>query len=152
MTQIIPLSFLIHRKYVHSLHWDVPFLAVLRSKLPLWKWPILLLSIIFRRGHIFSLLCQSLRAVFNLCSQMAPQSYSDHLTSQMYPAPRSHSFPGSVQYSVDSVTQGRSFPSGAQSLCLDSLEDANGSCLTLMALDYEQKLKGKLFLSAWHFP
>lgn len=50
MTQIIPLSFLIHRKYVHSLNWEVPFLAVLCSTLPLWKWPILLLSMIFRCG------------------------------------------------------------------------------------------------------
>lgn len=60
LTKIIQLSFLIHRKYFRILNWNLPLLVALRTELPLWSWPILSLSVIFRKGHVFSLFCQSL--------------------------------------------------------------------------------------------
>lgn len=114
MTKIIQLSFLIHRKYFHILNWNLPFLVALRTELPLCNWLNLSLSMIFRRGHILSLFCQSVGVY--LCHGMVYQPYSDHLPGQIHPEHRSHSLPGTNRFSAP----GHTIPfSGLQSPFLD---------------------------------
>lgn len=116
MTQIIPLSFLIHRKYFYILHWDLPFLMALRTELPLWKWPILLLSMIFGRGHTFSLFCQSLEVVF-IC---AIEWFINHIQTicpvRPIQNPDHTAFLEQKQCPTSSLPQGRPFPSWSHSL------------------------------------
>lgn len=151
MTQIIPLSFLIHGKYFYILHWDLPFLMALRTELPLWKWPILLLSMIFGRGHTFSLFCQSLEVVF-IC---AIEWFINHI--QIICPVRPIQNPDRTAFLEQNQWKPVLCPREDHSLLgatvsFSGPKDADRSCLMLTGLDCEQKLKAKTFWSTWHCP
>ena len=131
-------SFLIHRKYFHILNWNLPFLVALRTELPLWNWLNLSLSMIFRKGHVLSLFCQSLGVY--LCHGMVYQPYSDHLPGQIHPEPRSHSLPGTNRLVLCSRAH-HSLLRAAVSF--SGPKNADWSRLTVTALGREQKLKAK---------
>ena len=107
MSEIIPLSFLIHRRYFHILSWGLSFLLTLSVKWPLCKRLILLLITIFRRGPIFALCCQHLGAVFICAGKWSVNSIQIIWPVKPIWNPDSTAFLPQNQYSTSSRTPGR---------------------------------------------
>lgn len=115
---IVLLPFLIHRRHFHVLNWALPFLAALSTELPLWKWPILSLSTIFRRGQILSCSARVLEQFF-ICAVKRFLYYIQIIWSvRAMRGPDHTAFLAQSQCLTSSGTQRQPFPSWGPSLLL----------------------------------